>query len=359
MGALNPDKALIFRITHVDNVPWLLDHGLHCRSSPDFDPNFRSIGNPELIARRQHRVVPVPPGGTLADYVPFYFTPYSIMLYNIKTGYGGVPRLPNEAIVILVSSLRRVAELGIGFVFTDRHAYVQTASFFNSLDDLGRVDWPLLQARDFRNDPEDPGKKERYRAEALVHRLPQRRSGSALEKRGGAAQSVVADRGAARLVFLNMITFRQGNLLEADVEAVVNTVNTVGVMGKGIALMFKERYPENFRAYAQACKAGEVRIGRMFVTATGELSGPRWIINFPTKEDWRKPSRLQWIEAGLQDLVRVIREKGIRSLALPPLGCGNGGLDWNDVRPLIERALAQVPEVRVIAFEPTDRKSVV
>lgn len=150
-----------------------------------------------------------------------------------------------------------------------------------------------------------------------------------------------------------MITYRQGNLLEAEVEALVNTVNTVGVMGRGIALMFKERYPENFRAYAAACKAGDMRIGRMFVTATGEWIGPRWIINFPTKEHWRQPSRPEWIEAGLRDLVRVVREKKIRSLALPPLGCGNGGLNWRDVRPLIEQALESIPTVEAIVFEPT------
>jgi ssDNA thymidine ADP-ribosyltransferase, DarT len=170
MSALNPEKALLFRITHIANVPWMLDHGLHCRNSPDFDPSFRNVGNPDLIARRHHRVVPVAPGGTLSDYVPFYFTPYSIMLYNIKTGYGGVPRQPNDQIVILVSSLRKVAELGLGFVFTNQHAYPLTAQYFNTLGDLGRVDWPLLQARDFRHDPEDPGKKERYQAEALIHR---------------------------------------------------------------------------------------------------------------------------------------------------------------------------------------------
>lgn len=152
-----------------------------------------------------------------------------------------------------------------------------------------------------------------------------------------------------------MPTFRQGNLLEAEVEAVVNTVNTVGVMGRGIALMFKERFPDNFKAYAAACKAGELDVGRMFVTETGELSGPRWIINFPTKRHWRQPSRLEWIEEGLRDLVRVVRENRIRSLALPPLGCGNGGLDWQDVRPLIEQAMAELPDVDVLAFEPTDK----
>ena len=170
MSALNPEKALIFRVTHIANVPWLLDHGLHCRNSAEFDPNFRNIGNPDLIVRRHLRHVPVPPGGTLSDYVPFYFTPYSIMLYNIKTGYGGVPRQPNDQVVILVSSLRKVAELAIQFVFTNQHAYPVTAEYFNNLEDLDRVDWPLLQARDFRHDPEDPGKKERYQAEALVHR---------------------------------------------------------------------------------------------------------------------------------------------------------------------------------------------
>ncbi|MCC5806193.1 MAG: DUF4433 domain-containing protein [Opitutales bacterium] len=173
MSSLNPDKALIFRITHIRNIPWILQNGVHCRNSTVFDPNYVEIGNPELIRRRQERPVPVAPGGTLSDYVPFYFTPFSIMLYNIKTGYGGIRKVPNEEIVILVSSLRRVHELGIHFVFTDGHAYSLTANYFNDLASLDRVDWPLLQARDFRHDPDDPGKKERYQAEALVYqKLP-------------------------------------------------------------------------------------------------------------------------------------------------------------------------------------------
>ena len=124
------------------------------------------------------------------------------------------------------------------------------------------------------------------------------------------------------------MNFRQGNLLDARVEAVVNTVNTVGVMGKGIALMFRGKYPENFTAYEAPCKAGEVRVGKMFVTAGVELDGPRWIINFPTKKHWRQPTKLEWVESGLAALKEVIREKDIRSIAIPPLGCGNGGLDW-------------------------------
>lgn len=150
-----------------------------------------------------------------------------------------------------------------------------------------------------------------------------------------------------------MMRFTQGNLLDARVDALVNTVNTVGVMGKGIALMFKERFPENFAAYEAACQAGEVQVGRMFVQAGVELDGPRWIINFPTKKHWRQPARLQWIEAGLEDLKRVIQAKQIRSVALPPLGCGNGGLDWNEVRPRIESVLGELSDVEVVIFEPT------
>jgi len=152
-----------------------------------------------------------------------------------------------------------------------------------------------------------------------------------------------------------MIKFLQGNLLDAPTEALVNTVNTVGVMGKGIALMFKEAFPDNFHAYDEAVKRKEVRIGRMFVTENPAFNGPKWLINFPTKKHWRQPSRLEWIVDGLKDLRRVIQEKGIRSIALPPLGCGNGGLDWSDVRPEIARVFAQLDDLDVWVFEPTPR----
>src|SRR5689334_11633625 len=150
-----------------------------------------------------------------------------------------------------------------------------------------------------------------------------------------------------------MSRFTQGNLLDPDVDAVVNTVNTVGVMGKGIALMFKEKFPENYNAYAAACKRGEVRIGRMFVAASSELSGPRWLINFPTKKHWRHPSKLEWVIDGLKDLREVIADRGIRSVAVPPLGSGNGGLDWSEVRPEIEKALGDLAGVDVVVYEPT------
>jgi len=171
MSQLGPDKALIFRITHVNNVEWILKNGLHSRNSEMHDPNYVEIGNPDLIGKRAHRVVPVAPGGTLSDYIPFYFTPYSPMLLNIKTGYNGITRRPMSEIAILISSLHELAKRGLTFVFTDRHAYLQTAedSFSSDLKDLDRIDWKLLRARDFKRDPNDPGKFERYQAEALVH----------------------------------------------------------------------------------------------------------------------------------------------------------------------------------------------
>jgi len=151
-----------------------------------------------------------------------------------------------------------------------------------------------------------------------------------------------------------MITFTQGNLLEARTEALVNTVNTVGVMGKGIALMFKERFADNFRRYAAACKAKEVRTGTMFVTEVNELDGPRWIVNFPTKQHWHGNSKIEWITEGLQDLRRFLIENKVKSIAIPPLGAGNGGLDWSEVRPQIERALAGL-DTEILVFEPTQK----
>ena len=170
MSSLNPEKALIFRITHIQNVPWILQNGLHCRNSGVFDPNYREIGNPDLIAKRTQREVPIPPGGTLSDYIPFYFTPHSPMLLNIKTGHNGIRQTPMPDVVIFASSLRNLAKLGSAFVYTDRHAYLAAAEFSSDLDDLARLDWQRLQTRDFTRDPNDPGKFERYQAEALVYR---------------------------------------------------------------------------------------------------------------------------------------------------------------------------------------------
>jgi len=149
-----------------------------------------------------------------------------------------------------------------------------------------------------------------------------------------------------------MVHNATGNLLEAEAEALVNTVNCVGVMGKGIALQFKQAWPENFEAYAKACKAGEVRPGRMFIWETGRMINPKFIINFPTKRNWRGKSRIEDIKSGLRALIADVRRLGIRTIAVPPLGCGNGGLDWQEVRPLIEAAFAEVPSVDVSLYSP-------
>jgi O-acetyl-ADP-ribose deacetylase (regulator of RNase III) len=145
-----------------------------------------------------------------------------------------------------------------------------------------------------------------------------------------------------------------GNLLEAQVEALVNPVNTEGVMGKGLALQFKRDFPENFKAYARACKRGELEIGQMFVFDAGAGKVPRYIVNFPTKQHWRDDSKLEYIERGLRDLVRVIKSRGIASVAIPPLGAGLGRLDWNDVRALIEVALGRLSGVEVCLYEPRE-----
>lgn len=150
------------------------------------------------------------------------------------------------------------------------------------------------------------------------------------------------------------IEYKTGDMFDEPTEAIVNTVNCVGVMGKGVALEFKRRWPENFRAYKRLCDAGDISPGKMFVFENGGLVGDhhRYLINFPTKQHWRAHSKIEFIEAGLDDFVRQVKHLGVASVALPPLGCGNGGLDWSDVRPLIERKLAPLSDVRFVVFPP-------
>jgi O-acetyl-ADP-ribose deacetylase (regulator of RNase III) len=150
-----------------------------------------------------------------------------------------------------------------------------------------------------------------------------------------------------------MIELTRGDILSANAEALVNTVNCVGVMGRGIALQFRKAFPENFKAYESACRHDEVRLGKMFVYETRLLSGPKFIVNFPTKRHWKGKSRLQDIEAGLRDLVSAIRNRRIQSIAVPPLGCGLGGLKWSAVHPKIVDAFRAIPDVRVLLFEPS------
>ncbi len=154
-----------------------------------------------------------------------------------------------------------------------------------------------------------------------------------------------------------MIHSTQGDIFKANAEALVNTVNCVGYMGRGIAAQYKRAFPENFRAYEAACKRGEVEPGRMLIVETGQLTNPRFIVNFPTKRHWRAKSRVEDIDAGLAALVADVVRLGITSIAIPPLGCGLGGLDWAEVRPRIERAFAPLQQVHVTTFEPVGAPS--
>ena len=149
------------------------------------------------------------------------------------------------------------------------------------------------------------------------------------------------------------IKLTHGDLLKhGGADAIVNTVNCVGVMGKGIALQFKNKWPDNFELYHAACRAGEVRPGKMFVFNAGAYAKPHFIINFPTKDHWRNNSKLAFIKDGLRDLVAQVQKLGIRSIAVPSLGCGHGGLNWAEVKPLIEDAFSVLTDVEVLLFEP-------
>lgn len=149
-----------------------------------------------------------------------------------------------------------------------------------------------------------------------------------------------------------MISIKRGNLLKTDTEALVNTVNCVGHMGRGIALQFKKAFPENNKSYVQACNADALRPGKMFIYETGDMWNPKYIINFPTKRHWRGKSKLEDIKSGLEALVQDVKRLGITSIAVPPLGCGLGGLKWDTVRSLIEKAFSELPDVQVLLYEP-------
>jgi O-acetyl-ADP-ribose deacetylase (regulator of RNase III) len=149
-----------------------------------------------------------------------------------------------------------------------------------------------------------------------------------------------------------MITFKAGNLLDAPAEALVNTVNTVGVMGKGIALQFKKAFPHNFKRYREACSKGELTTGKLLVVKDSNLpTGEKLIINFPTKQHWKMPSKHEYIASGLIALVKFLKENPVKSIALPALGCGNGGLDWMAVKPMIIGILSEL-KMDIIVYEP-------
>ncbi len=150
-----------------------------------------------------------------------------------------------------------------------------------------------------------------------------------------------------------MIEYTTGNLLDADTDALVNTVNTVGIMGKGIALQFKHAFPENFKRYTEACKSGVLTPGVLLITTEHTVHGDRTIINFPTKTEYFRKSSYDYIETGLRTLAHEIAARGIQSIAIPPLGCGHGGLQWSKVRPMIEKHLGHL-NARIVIFEPNE-----
>lgn len=150
-----------------------------------------------------------------------------------------------------------------------------------------------------------------------------------------------------------MIRYTKGNLLNATTEALVNTVNTMGVMGKGIAMQFKEAYPNNYKVYRDACKAGTFKTGEVLAVQDGSVTSQKWIINFPTKAHWKGNSQYSFIESGLKALKEKLIELDIKSVALPPLGCGNGGLDWDKVKPMIEAELGDL-DIEILVFEPNE-----
>lgn len=169
-GFLTAENALIWRIVRRSDVPSLIRDGLYSGNHVTPDDNYKTIGNEDLIKKRNTRPVPIGSGGVLNDYVPFYFTPFSPMMYNIHTGHGGIKKLDNEEIVILVSNLNKLKNDSVDLVFTDRHAYMSYAEFYSDLQHLDKIDWSILQERDFQYDINDLKKMERYQAEALIYR---------------------------------------------------------------------------------------------------------------------------------------------------------------------------------------------
>jgi hypothetical protein len=171
MVVYSPDKALIFRVVHFDNLKWIFYRkALEAKNHSLSNDSLVSVGNNDVIRKRAIKEVPIPPKGTLDDYVPFYFTPFSMMLYNIHTGYGETKQIANKDLLFFVTSLHALREKQIPFIYTDRHALMIHANFYSDIKDLDKIDWKLLESRDFSRNVNDPDKNDRYQAEALVHK---------------------------------------------------------------------------------------------------------------------------------------------------------------------------------------------
>ncbi|WP_338759666.1 macro domain-containing protein [Bernardetia sp. ABR2-2B] len=148
------------------------------------------------------------------------------------------------------------------------------------------------------------------------------------------------------------MNYTKGNILESSTEVIINPVNTVGVMGKGLALAFKKEFPHNYKIYKEACKNKTIDIGKLLLVDESNLERKKFIINFPTKKHWRNPSKIEYIEEGLKDLVQILKNNNFESMAIPALGCGLGGLEWEDVRLLLENHLGNLEEIEIVIYEP-------
>lgn len=357
---------------HVDNLDLCLRRGgmYSTNHTPGDGGVYKTIHDTGVQANRHNKPVPCGPGGTLHDYVPFYFGPLSVMLLQLKTGRVSGYNDGQEPLVYVVAYAQDIVASGCGYVFTDGHSLARITEFFSDLCHLDRVDWSMVNQRYWKDTVDDSDRQRRKQAEFLVHRccdwslvrevavateaMKVRVGGVFASCRRASAERLLSDpSGTSDAVPRRpMIELTTGNLLLADADALVNTVNCVGFMGKGIALQFKQAFPDNFKVYERACRANEVQPGRMLVVPTNQLVGPKYIINFPTKRHWRGKSLMDDIEVGLRALVDETRRLGLRSIAVPPLGCGNGGLDWRVVKPKIEQAFSVLPDLRVLLFEP-------
>jgi O-acetyl-ADP-ribose deacetylase (regulator of RNase III) len=289
----------IYHITPLENFVKIVNRGIILSKNRIENEriDYVSIAYEGIQERRSTFPVPLSPYGVLHDYIPFHFAPRSPMLYCIHRGTISGCNKSQQDILYLLVKIEDIKNSDLQFVFTDGHPIVSFSVFYAKLSGNGIIN-----------------------------------------KNAG----------------LIMITIKQkGNLLEEKVQAYVNTVNCVGIMGKGIALQFKMAFPDNYKEYKKVCDDGKMHIGKMFITNDNNMFESKYIINFPTKTHWKAKSKLEHIEKGLNDLVKKINEFNIKSIVIPPLGCGLGGLDWNEVRSVIEQKLSHLEDVNIIVYAPS------
>lgn len=352
----------LYRMTHIDNIPHILRYGITHRLSANANAGYVEIGDVPLIGKRSERRVVTETGQeiTPGNYIPFYFCVKMPMLFNIQHGFG-VPKVDPEQIVYLVVDMKPIViDTKYDICFTDGHSVSKMTRFYGrgALDKIDEIlDKEVILAPDWSH---DYTVREHKQAEFLVGKadIPFEHVFRIICYNEKAHQKLI-DMGVKcaiqvskkRILLTAMIVHTTGDLFASGADALVNTVNLVGVMGKGIALQFKERFRHNFEEYSKACRAGTIEIGKSLVVREYWQGKEILIINFPTKRHWRNPSEYEYISRGLDNLIDIIRENNIKSIAVPPLGAGNGGLEWWKVRAMIEEKLATV-DCRILLYGP-------